>query len=105
MESLTIRDEWNLKTELEEVLTKLEKANYILSKWIEDYGFAERPDPRAALACSSEKDRSEKAVQAFQWYYDYENILTMIEIAFDYVYESKKALSQVIYGKSHRVKE
>lgn len=104
MENLVVKDEFDIRTDLEEILTKLEKANYILSKWIEDYGFAERPDPRAALACSSEKDRSEKASQAFQWYYDYKNILTMIEIAFDYVYESKKALSQAIYGKQHPVR-
>ena len=75
---------------------KLDKAETILSRWVQDYSFAEKPDPRAAIAYWSGSDKSQEAEQAAKWFYEYDEIYTIVDIAFDYLLEAKKILNEAI---------
>lgn len=93
----------NLKHELFETRSsmgyadvELDKAETILRRWVQDYDFAKKPDPRAAVAYQNGTDNSREAKQASEWCWDYNHIFTIVDIAFDYILEAKKILNKAI---------
>ena len=84
------------KSSIEYAEAKLEKAETILSRWVQDYSFAEKPDPRAAVAWWSGTNKSREAEQAATWFWEYNQIFTIVDIAFDYLLEAKKILNEAI---------
>jgi len=82
-----------------ETLFKLEKATLLLNHWSNEYGFFEEPDPWAAIKAGSTVGGSKDihGNQSMQWYYEYKSIVQFINIAEDYVYESKEALRKAVY--------
>ena len=84
------------RTGIEYALVKLEKADTLLSYWTQEYDFAEKPDPRAAIAYWSGSDKSRNAEQAATWFLEYNQIFTIVDIAFDYLLEAKKILNEAI---------
>lgn len=81
---------------IDPAVIKLEKAEFLLSSWIQKYGYSEKPDPQAAL--NWRKDGSKDGLegvsrkQSFDWYWEYETIYNMVDIAFDYIEAAKKVL-------------
>lgn len=93
----TLRHElFETRTAIEDALAKLEKADTLLSYWTQDYSFAEKPDPRAAIAYWSGSDKSRNAEQAATWFLEYNQIFTIVDIAIDYLLEAKKILNEAI---------
>ena len=83
-----------------EAIGKLKKASFILNHWEEEYGFTDRPNPKAAIAWGSSirPEKSIAAEQSFKWFYEYNRIYEFIDIVRDYVFESKKLLEKATYG-------
>lgn len=88
---------------IEEVLLKLNKANMLLGLWTERYDFYSAPDPRLAIAGAAHTstgklsdDKKRLMTESMIWFSDYPTITGLIDIIFDYVYESKEALSKAI---------
>lgn len=76
----------------------IDKAAMILSHWTQEYGFSEKPDPRAALRWGSQvpnqnndKDK-EHGKESFKWFLEYDSIYSFIDIVSDYVYKTQQAL-------------
>lgn len=78
-----------------QALIKLERANLILGEWLTDYGFGESPDPYLCFNSNLPSNDARKA-EANKWFYEYDKILGFIEIAGDYVHETKKVLEEAI---------
>lgn len=95
------RELLNQTTEVENALVKLEKANLILGRWMNEYVFVDKPDPREAVKRGESKsgEKNIKADDSFKWFYDYNQIIGLLDIAFDYVHESKELLKNVVYGE------
>lgn len=84
------------RNSIEYAEVKLDKAEMLLNRWVQDYSFAKKPDPRAAVACWSGSDKSQEAEQAAKWFWDYNQIFTIVDIAFDYLLEAKKILNEAV---------
>lgn len=83
--------------EVETVLHDLEKASTILNHWTDKYLFYKKPDPRAAIAWGSKDDPpTVHENQSAQWFIEYKLITQFIEIASDYVQESKERLRKAL---------
>lgn len=80
------------KTAIENALVKLDKADTLLNHWTQEYGFSEKPDPRAAVAYWSGANESREGEQAATWCWEYKKIFTVVEIAFDYILKAKEIL-------------
>jgi len=96
--------ERNLKHELfetrssiEYALVKLEKADTLLNHWVQEYGFSEKPDPRAAIewgrSLKDEPGRTALGSFSAKWYWEYDNIFNFVDMAFDYIMETQKILN------------
>ena len=102
----TLRHElFETRTAIEGALAKLEKADTLLSYWTQDYSFAEKLDPRAAIAYWSGSDKSQEAEQAAMWFWEYNQIFTIVDIAFDYLLETKKILNEAINREGENIEE
>lgn len=93
------------RNSIEYAEVKLYKAETILSRWVQDYSFADKPDPRAAVAWWSGSDKSQEAEQAAKWFYEYNEIYNIVDIAFDYLLEAKKILNEAINGEGKDIEE
>lgn len=93
-------------SEVEDVLVKLDKASMLLGHWEAEYVFANRPDLREAVkgwTSRAPEEESIKAEQSLKWFYEYSQIIGLVDIAFDYVIESKKLLEKVVYGEKENM--
>jgi len=85
---------------IENALVKLEKADTLLSHWTQEYGFNEKPDPRAAIEWgrSLKDDPGRSALGSFsaKWYWEYNSIFDFVNMAFDYIIESQKILNEAM---------
>lgn len=92
-----VNDLLNKTNAIDDALLKLEKAMLILGKWDEDYSFNNNPTPQAALefAKGIRSGDDLEGKQSFKWFREYNTITTLINIASDYVYESKRTLEKV----------
>lgn len=79
---------------IENAINKLDRADIVLQHWTQEYSYAEKPDPKAAINWLTENDRSREAKQSAEWFWDYNYIFEFIEIVFDYVTESKEILEK-----------
>lgn len=88
-------------SEIENALIKLDKAQLILGHWTDEYSFAKKPDPVEAVkrVTSNSREKSIHGEQSCRWFYEYSQIIGLIDIAFDYVFESKKILEKAAYGE------
>jgi len=84
-------------TTVEHAFIALEKADMLLNYWTQEYLFCEEPDPRAAIAWGNRTAKGPHYDQSAQWFMEYNNITQFINIASDYVYESKEALKKAVY--------
>lgn len=97
------RELYEQTSEVEDALAKLVKASLILGRWMTEFVFTERPDPGEAAKCRTiraPEERSVQGKQSLKWCYEYNQIIGLIDIAFDYVHESKKLLEKAVYGES-----
>ncbi|WP_035213427.1 hypothetical protein [Desulfitobacterium hafniense] len=85
-------------TAMEETLTKLEKAELLLTHWTQEYGFSKKPDPKAAVDWGQSKGGAQTKEQSdsVKWYWEYNLIFNLVDIAFDYVRGSQKMLEDAI---------
>lgn len=72
----------------------LEKADFILSIWVEEYNFDEKPDPRAAIEYMTRRNQDPHGKQSAKWFWEYNRIQNFIEIAMDYITNSQKLIKQ-----------
>jgi len=89
-------------SEVENALVKLDKASLILGCWMSEYVFVERPDLSEAVkgwTSRAPEERSVKAEQSCKWFYEYSQIIGLVDIVFDYVHESRKLLEKAVYGE------
>lgn len=88
----------NRSDALEETLIRLNKANIILNNWLQEYAFPANPDLGAALSYWNSKpgERSQAENSSVKWLCGYNQIYGFIDIAHDYIYESKKALEAAL---------
>lgn len=74
--------------EAREVLERLdyynEKVSFLISEWINDYSFNEKPDPYKAIAWGHNEDKSPHATQSAKWFWEYDRIHDLIEMISDY---------------------
>ncbi len=91
MTNIEVRDQVGL------ALMALEKANFLVGEWINNYAFAEKPDIEAARQLMSEvpgEEANKLALNSTKWYSDYDKIVKLVEMAGDYIYEAKEALEK-----------
>lgn len=75
---------------IEELRYKIKKASFLLSDWKEDYSWNEKPCPYLAIEYSEgvigEGDPgSRKAKNSLKWFWEYNRIFELIDIADNYV--------------------
>lgn len=85
---------WDKNNAIEDALNKLDKADIVLQHWTQEYSYSERPNPRAAIDWWNGIDESRAANQSAAWFREYNYIFEFIQIAFDYIIESKKILEE-----------
>ena len=61
-----------------------EKVGFLISEWINDYSFNERPDPYKAIAWGTNQDEGMHATQSAKWFWEYDRIHDLIEMIHDY---------------------
>lgn len=80
----------------------IDKAATLLNYWTQEYGFSQKPDPRAANRWGSqvpnrntdpEKEKAQ-GFNSFKWFYEYDMIYNFIDIVSDYVYKTQQALER-----------
>lgn len=118
MENLKINNEITeleaVKKELEETKKKygdlsdlifnssidMDRAAIILNHWTQEYGFYEKPDPRAAIRWGGQipkentDEDKEHGKQSFKWFHEYNYIFNFIKIVADYVYKVQRDLEK-----------
>ena len=80
---------------------KLDKASLILGHWINEYVFSESPNPNKAAnySASIRPEENIGAEQSCKWFYEYGQIIGLVDIVSDYVFESRKLLEKAVYGE------
>lgn len=61
-----------------------EKISFLVSEWIVDYGFSNKPDPYKAIAWGTRQDEGIHATQSAKWFWEYDRIYELIEMIHDY---------------------
>ena len=61
-----------------------EKVSFLISEWINDYSFNEKPDPYKAIAWGTNQDKDMHATQSAKWFWEYDRIHGLIEMISDY---------------------
>jgi len=92
------------RTAIEIALVKLEKADTLLNYWVQEYSFAEKPDPRAAIRWGSQVPTQnqdpervkEHGKQSCKWFYEYDMIFNFVDMAFDYIIATQEILNKAI---------
>lgn len=69
---------------LEELDYYNDKVTFLISEWINDYSFNEKPDPYKAIAWRTDQDKDRHATQSAKWYWEYNRINDLIEMIQDY---------------------
>jgi hypothetical protein len=84
---------------IEKALVELNWANVVLGDLVNKYSFYAAPDPEKALAYRamvSDKEKNLEEKQSFQWYYDYNAIISFLQIAYDYTLKAQETLNKAI---------
>ncbi len=81
---------------IESAVLELDKAITVLNHWMDAYLYFEKPDPKAAMDWGSRAGRGPHYDQSAQWYMEYNKITKFINIASDYVYNSKEILAGIL---------
>lgn len=97
----TLRHElFETRRGIEDALIKLEKADTLLSHWLQEYEFNQKPDPRAAIewerSLKGEPGRTALGSFSAKWYWEYNTIFNFIDMAFDYIIETQAILSKAM---------
>lgn len=82
---------------MEGALVEIRKAKCILDHWTQEYGFSEKPDPKAAIEWGNNLNGDTHGMQSHKWVYDYKTIYQMIDIVTDYVYAVNSLIEESIY--------
>lgn len=61
-----------------------EKVSFLITEWINDYSFYEKPDPYKAIAWGTNQDKDMHATQSAKWFWEYNRIHDLIEMISDY---------------------
>ena len=69
---------------LDDVYRSVEKQNMALSELLSNYDIGERLDAYAAVSYIHGDDNSNLATKSAQWYLEYERIMWLINVAYDY---------------------
>jgi hypothetical protein len=84
---------------LEKALIKLENADMLLSHWVAVYGFSRKPDPKLIFDnTEGDEELDRLKMQAFTWFVEYWKIYQFVDMALDYIQDSRDILEQVIHG-------
>lgn len=89
------RDLRNKNDLIEDLERNINKISFILSEWIEDYSFYEKPDPRKALQWTLENIEDRHCQQSAKWFWEYNRIHELIEIGIDYTRISKGLITDI----------
>lgn len=85
---------------IENALVKLEKADTLLNHWTQEYGFNQKPDPRAAIewgrSLKGEPGRTALGSFSAKWYWEYNTIFHFVDMAFDYIIETQAILNKAV---------
>ena len=77
-------------------MEKIEKADFLLKNWVDDYGYIEKPCYNAAMDYWNGSDESRHAKQSATWLWDYDLIFIYVDMAKDYVFETKNILKEIL---------
>lgn len=77
-------DLFKAKQALEKLDYYNDKVSFLVSEWIVDYGFSEKPDPYKAIAWGKNQDKDIHATQSAKWFWEYNRIYELIEMIHDY---------------------
>lgn len=77
-------DLYKAKEVLEQLDYYNEKVSFLISEWINDYSFNEKPDPYRAIAWGTNQDEDIHATQSAKWFWEYNRIHDLIEMIHDY---------------------
>lgn len=86
---------------IENAIAKLEKASIILDRWTQEYSFNQKPDPSSIYNNSDPIHKK----QTQKWCWEYNCIYEFIDIAFDYIIDSREALEQAIRNKLEQLEQ
>lgn len=89
------RDLMNKKDLIENLERNINKINFILDEWIEDYSFCEKPDPRKALEWTLGNIDNRHCQQSAKWFWEYDRIHELIEIGIDYTRISRNLITDI----------
>ncbi|SHF17612.1 hypothetical protein [Alkalibacter saccharofermentans] len=86
------------RNSLEQGILKLEKADFMLSHWIAEYGYSNNPDLNLILDWTKdikhEGHTRERQKESVNWLIDYDIILNFIDIAKEYVRDANEILAE-----------
>lgn len=84
----------NNKDLMLDVRYNVEKIGFLLNEWINDYGFSEKPNPMAAMEWTQNVNQGRHQEQSAKWFWEYDRIYELIEIAMDYVGYTRELLEE-----------
>ena len=86
---------------LEELDYYNDKVSFLISEWISDYSFNEKPDPQAALQWARENIDNRHCQQSAKWFWEYNRIHELIEIGLDYSRISRDMINDLRGAKEN----
>ena len=79
---------------MEELKKNNKRIGFLLSEWIGDYSFYERPDPHKAIKWLHSDYEGKGNKEAAKWFIEYNRIHDLVDMAFEYVMLSEKAIEE-----------
>jgi hypothetical protein len=79
---------------IEDLKNNLEKADFLLSIWMDEYSFNEKPDPRSAIEYLYQRANDMHSKQSCKWFWEYNRIHNFIEIIMDYITNSLNLIEE-----------
>ena len=75
----------------------IKKAKFALSNFLNDYTYNENPDLVKAMEFGSNvpNEKTISGADSFFWIYDYERIMHMIEMSYDYLLKAEEDLKAI----------
>lgn len=75
----------------------IKKAKFALKNFLNNYTYNEKPDLGKAVMFGSNvpNEKNKAGADSFFWIYDYENIMHMIEMSYDYILKAEEELKPI----------
>lgn len=97
IENRKLKDELSNRNQLIEVLRRnIKKIDFVIAEWFSDYSFNAKPDPKAAIEYArnllEQNGKDMHGEQSFKWFWEYNRIHQLMEIANDYIFKSMEEI-------------